>query len=139
LAGHSDADALLHAICDALLGAACMGDIGTHFPDTDPRYKDCSSLHLLEEIIGRLQESGLAVHNIDATVLADRPIIAPFRDEMRAGIARACGVATEQVSIKATTQEGLGFVGAGSGIAAHAIALLEPYETNEADEPWSSA
>ena len=130
LAGHSDADVLLHAICDALLGAACLGDIGTHFPDMDPKYKDCPSLMLLDRVVDCLADEGLAVGSIDVVVLAERPVISPYRDEMRVKIARTCRVPTDRVSIKATTQEGLGFVGHGSGIAVQAVALVEPGDTN---------
>lgn len=124
LDGHSDADVLLHAVMDALLGAAALGDIGKLFPDTDDRYLGASSLALLREVGRRLDEAGCRVANLDATVIAQAPKLAPFREQMRENIARALGVAISQVSVKATTEEGLGFTGAGQGIAAHAIALI---------------
>ena len=128
LDGHSDADVLTHAIMDALLGAAALGDIGQHFPDSDPAYKGVSSLVLLKAVSGILKANGYAVVNIDATVLAQAPKLAPFRDEMRRRIAEALGVSHDCVSVKATTEEGLGFTGEGKGIAAHAVALLEKQE-----------
>ncbi len=124
LLGHSDADALLHAVSDALLGAAALGDIGQHFPDNDERYRGADSLALLEQVAAMLRGAGWAVGNIDATVLAQAPRLRPYIDAMRENIARACGCAPQQVSVKATTEEGLGFTGDGSGIAAHAVALL---------------
>lgn len=125
LDGHSDADVLLHAIMDALLGAAALGDIGKLFPDTDEAYRGASSLMLLAEVAKRIAAAGYAVVNIDATVLAQRPKLAPYREQMRQNIARALNVDVSQVSVKATTEEGLGFTGRGEGIAAHAVALLE--------------
>ncbi len=125
LLGHSDADVLVHAIMDALAGAARLGDIGKLFPDTDPAYKDISSLKLLEKVGQLLRESGFAVVNVDATLLAQAPKIAPYRAQMAENIAAALGVETERVSVKATTEEGLGFTGDGSGMAAHAVALVE--------------
>lgn len=124
LLGHSDADVLLHALCDALLGAAALGDIGKHFPDNDPAYAGVSSLLLLEETVLLLREAGYAVGNVDATVIAQKPKLAPFLPEMREKIARVLGVPPENVSVKATTEEGLGFTGSGEGIAASAVALL---------------
>jgi 2-C-methyl-D-erythritol 2,4-cyclodiphosphate synthase len=124
LAGHSDADVLLHAICDAALGAAGCGDIGQHFPDTDPAYKDCSSVALAGEVARIIAAKGLALANIDATVIAEAPRLAPHIEAMRANIAQAFGVVVENVSVKATTTEGLGFAGRGQGIACHAVALL---------------
>ena len=124
LLGHSDADVLLHAIADALLGAAGFGDIGGMFPDTDPVFKDADSIKLLEQVVARLQQNGYTVGNIDATVLAQRPKLAPFILQMRENIAKACGVTTDAVNVKATTEEGLGFTGAGDGIAAHAVCIL---------------
>lgn len=124
LLGHSDADVLLHAISDALLGAAAFGDIGGMFPDNDPAYKDADSLKLLEQVVARLKENGYTVGNIDATVLAQRPKLAPFIPAMRENIAAACGVAVDAVSVKATTEEGLGFTGTGEGIAAHAVCII---------------
>ncbi len=125
LAGHSDADVLLHAICDALLGAAGLGDIGRHFPDSDPAFKDICSLRLLEMTVAAVREKGLAVGNIDSTVFARAPKLAGYKPEMEANIARACGIAPEQVNVKATTTEGLGFIGTGEGMAAMSVALLE--------------
>ncbi|MCS7197893.1 MAG: 2-C-methyl-D-erythritol 2,4-cyclodiphosphate synthase [Candidatus Bipolaricaulota bacterium] len=124
LDGHSDADVLLHAICDALLGAAALGDIGQHFPDSDARYRDISSVVLLIEVHKKIAEMGLAIENIDATVIAQEPKIAPYVPAMRATIAQALGLSPSQISIKATTPEGLGALGRGEGIAVWAIALL---------------
>ncbi len=125
LLGHSDADVLVHAIMDALLGAAAMGDIGKHFPDTDPQFKDISSLALLEKVGDLLRSAGYLVANIDAVVIAEAPKIAPYIQEMRKKIASGLQIPLEVVSVKATTTEGLGFVGAGQGIAAQAVCLLE--------------
>lgn len=125
LLGHSDADVLLHAISDALLGAAALGDIGKHFPDTDDRYKDADSLMLLQEVIRLLRKHGITVGNIDATVLAQAPKLAPYIEDMRKNIAQACKLPLEAVSVKATTEEGLGFTGTKQGIAAHAVCLLQ--------------
>lgn len=125
LLGHSDADVLIHAVMDALLGAAALGDIGQHFPDTDPRYEGISSVRLLEEVGKLLEENGYVIENIDATVIAQRPKLAPYREEMRANMAAALRIAPGQVGVKATTEEGLGFTGEGLGIAAHGIALIE--------------
>jgi 2-C-methyl-D-erythritol 4-phosphate cytidylyltransferase / 2-C-methyl-D-erythritol 2,4-cyclodiphosphate synthase len=124
LLGHSDADICAHALCDAVLGAAGLGDIGRHFPDTDPQWKGVSSLHLLREVAGKAAAQGWSVGNCDVTLAARRPKIAPRAEEMRALLAEALGVAPGQVNVKATTGEGLGFVGRGEGIAAHAVALL---------------
>ncbi len=124
LLGHSDADICAHALCDAVLGAAGLGDIGRHFPDTDPRWKGVSSLLLLREVAGKVRALGWTVGNCDVTLAARRPKIAPRADEMRARLAEALGVSPAQVNVKATTGEGLGFVGRGEGIAAHAVALL---------------
>lgn len=124
LAGHSDADVLLHAICDALLGAAALGDIGQHFPDFDARYRDISSVVLLVEVHKKIAEMGFTIENIDATVIAQEPKIAPYIPAMRATIAQALGLSSSQISIKATTPEGLGALGRGEGIAVWAIALL---------------
>ncbi len=125
LLGHSDADVLTHAVMDALLGAAALGDIGGLFPDTDAAYAGISSLVLLERVAEKLREAGYAVVNIDATVLAQAPKLAPYRERMRERLARALGLDVSRVSVKATTEEGLGFTGEGLGIAAHAVALLE--------------
>jgi 2-C-methyl-D-erythritol 4-phosphate cytidylyltransferase/2-C-methyl-D-erythritol 2,4-cyclodiphosphate synthase len=124
LLGHSDADICAHAICDAILGAAGLGDIGRHFPDTDPRWKGISSLVLLREIAVRVATLGWSVGNCDVTLAARRPKIAPRAEEMRARLAEAMGISPGQVNVKGTTGEGLGFVGRGEGIAAHAVALL---------------
>lgn len=125
LDGHSDADVLLHAVMDALLGAAALGDIGQIFPDTDDAYLGASSMELLREVGKRLDDAGYCVVNLDATVLAQRPKLAPYRRRMRENIAAALTIDVLQVSVKATTEEGLGFTGRGEGIAAHAIALIE--------------
>lgn len=125
LLGHSDADVLLHAISDALLGAAAMGDIGCLFPDNDSRFKDADSLVLLSAVAEKLKESGFSIVNIDCTLIAQKPKIRPYIDEMRANIARACGISVEFVSVKATTEEGLGFSGREEGMAAQAICLIE--------------
>ena len=124
LLGHSDADVLTHAVMDALLGAAGLGDIGQHFPDTDPAYAGADSLKLLEHVAGLLRERGFAVGNVDATVLAQRPKLAPHIPQMRENLARAMGAEPSQVNVKATTEEGLGFTGSGGGMAAHAVCLL---------------
>lgn len=124
LLGHSDADVLLHAISDALLGAAALGDIGCLFPDNDEKYKGADSLILLREVVRVLKESGYSVVNIDATLLAQKPKMRPYIDDMRANIASACGISPDFVSVKATTEEGLGFTGSGEGMAAHAVCLL---------------
>ena len=124
LLGHSDADVLVHAVMDALLGAAALGDIGKLFPDTDPEYAGADSLKLLAEVMRRLCAAGFEVSNIDATVVAQRPKLAPHIDAMRENIARAAALAPSQVSVKATTEEKLGFTGEGLGIAAHAVALI---------------
>ena len=125
LLGHSDADVLTHAIMDALLGAAAMGDIGKLFPDTDDRFKGADSIALLREVIARIKEAGYTVGNIDATVLAQKPKLRPHIDAMRQVIADACEIDVSRVNLKATTEEGLGFTGAMEGIAAHAVCLLE--------------
>lgn len=124
LLGHSDADVLLHAIMDALLGAAALGDIGKHFPDTDPAYKGVSSVKLLEHVGALLEENLFLIENIDATIIAQAPKMRPHIDAMRENIAQALGITVEQVNVKATTEEGLGFTGAGEGISAQAICLL---------------
>ena len=124
LLGHSDADVLLHAVSDALLGALALGDIGKHFPDTDPAYAGADSLKLLELVVEKVREQGSAVGNLDATVLCQKPKLAPYIDSMREKIAAACDVSAEQVSVKATTEEKLGFTGEGLGISAHCVCLL---------------
>ena len=125
LLGHSDADVLTHAVMDALLGAAGLGDIGQHFSDTDPAYAGADSLKLLEHVVALLRERGFAVGNVDATVLAQRPKLAPHIPVMRDNLARVMGVSPDRVNVKATTEEGLGFTGSGEGIAAHGVALIE--------------
>lgn len=124
LLGHSDADVLLHAIMDALLGAAALGDIGKHFPDTDDRYKGISSIKLLEEVGKLLEEKLFVINNIDATVIAQRPKIGPYREEMVKNIAKALRIEEDLINIKATTEEGLGFTGSGEGISSQAIASI---------------
>lgn len=124
LAGHSDADVLLHAVCDALLGAAGEGDIGMHFPDSDPRYKNANSLRLLEMTVKIVRARGLEIANLDSTVIAEAPKLHPFREEMQHKIAHAIGVDRRFVNVKATTTEGLGAIGRGEGIAAMCVVLL---------------
>lgn len=124
LLGHSDADVLLHAICDALLGAAALGDIGKHFPDSDPQYKGISSLILLRKVGELLEENCFFVENIDATIIAQAPKMRPYIDTMRENIAGELGIDISQVNVKATTEEGLGFTGKGEGISAQAICML---------------
>lgn len=124
LLGHSDADVLLHAIMDALLGAAALGDIGKHFPDTDDRYKGASSIELLKVVGKLLDENNYIVENIDATIIAQKPKMRPFIDQMRENIAKALGIDINQVNVKATTEEGLGFTGSGEGISSQAICSL---------------
>ena len=125
LDGWSDADVLTHAIMDALLGAAALGDIGSHFPPGDPQYKDISSLVLLEKVRGELAENGWQVVNIDATVLAEKPRLRDYIDPIRQKLSQALGTGADRVSVKASTANGLGFIGRGEGIAAYATALLE--------------
>ena len=134
LLGHSDADVLLHAVMDALLGAAALGDIGKHFPDTDERYKDISSLKLLKCVGDLLSENGYIIENIDATIIAERPKMRPYIDTMRENIATTLEIEITQVNIKATTEEGLGFTGAGDGMSAQAACIL-----SSVDELTSSA
>ena len=124
LLGHSDADVLIHAVMDALLGAAALGDIGKHFPDTDPAYKGISSIKLLVHVADLLRENGYEVGNIDATVIAQKPKMAPHIPQMRRNMADALGISESKLNIKATTEEGLGFTGRGEGIASQAICLL---------------
>ena len=124
LLGHSDADVLVHAVMDALLGAAALGDRGKHFPDRDPAYKGADSLALATKVASLLAESGYEIGNIDATVIAQAPKLAPHIEQMRLNIARALGIDTSDISVKATTEEGLGFSGQGLGIAAHAVCLI---------------
>ena len=125
LMGHSDADVLAHAVSDALLGAAALGDIGVLFPDNDPQYKGAESLKLLSAVVAAVRRKGYAIGNIDATIIAQRPKLRPYIDEMRRNLASACNVEIDRISVKATTEEHLGFTGRGEGIAAHAVCLLE--------------
>ncbi len=125
LLGHSDADVLVHAVMDSLLGAAALGDIGTHFPDTDMKYSGADSIELLKEVVRLLKEKGFAVSNIDVTVIAQKPKLKPYIEEMRGRIASAMDTDIENVSIKATTEEKLGFTGRLEGISAHCVALIE--------------
>lgn len=125
LDGHSDADVLVHAVMDALLGAAALGDIGGHFPPSDPAYKDADSLKLCERVAKLLRENGFAVGNVDATVIAQVPKLAPYIESMRENIAAALGVDISKVSVKATTEERMGFTGRCEGISAHAVCLIE--------------
>lgn len=124
LLGHSDADVLLHAISDALLGAAALGDIGKHFPDTDPKFKGADSRVLLREVCRLLDEAGYRVENVDATIIAQAPKMRPHIDTMRQNIADDLGISISQINVKATTEEGLGFTGTGEGISSQAICLL---------------
>lgn len=126
LLGHSDADVLLHALSDAILGAIGEGDIGRHFPDTDPAYKGADSIKLLQHVMGLADAKGYRIGNVDATIVAQRPKLAPFIGEMRGNIARALSTDEDRVNVKATTTEELGFAGRGEGIASYAVALLEP-------------
>ncbi|MDR1617044.1 MAG: 2-C-methyl-D-erythritol 2,4-cyclodiphosphate synthase [Syntrophomonadaceae bacterium] len=125
LAGHSDADVLVHAICDAVLGALALGDIGAHFPDHNPRYKNISSLLLLQETYEMIRERGYVIINIDSTIVAQAPAMSPYSSQMRARIAKVLNIDTEQISVKATSTEGLGFEGRKEGIGATAVVLLE--------------
>ena len=124
LLGHSDADVLLHAVSDALLGAAALGDIGKHFPDTDPAYKGADSLKLLEIVAQKVKDAGYTVSNVDVTMIAQAPKLRPYIDQMRHNIADALGVEISRVNVKATTEEHLGFTGTGEGMACHAVCLL---------------
>ena len=125
LLGHSDADVLLHAVSDALLGAAGLGDIGRHFPDTDPKYKGADSLELLREVYRKISEKGFRVGNIDVTMVAQKPKLKDFIPQMQENIAAAVGVTPDRVNVKATTEERLGFTGTGEGMSCHAVCLLE--------------
>lgn len=136
LEGHSDADVLVHAVCDALLGACAAGDIGLHFPDTDPAWAGIDSLVLLSKSAAIVAEQGFSIENIDATLLLESPKIAPYRRGMVENIARAAGLSSERVSVKATTNEGLGWIGRGEGIGAMAVALLD---RNPAPDPTKGA
>jgi 2-C-methyl-D-erythritol 2,4-cyclodiphosphate synthase len=135
LAGHSDADVLIHAVCDALLGAAGLGDIGKHFPDSDARFKDIDSRELLREVARLLKERGLTAANVDATIIAQAPKMAPHLPVMRANLAADLGIAPDAVNVKAKTTEKLGFVGRGEGIAAEAVALLAESSRSTARTP----
>lgn len=130
LMGHSDADVLTHAVCDALLGAAALGDIGKHFPDTDNDYKGVNSLLLLSRVAALLNEQGYRIVNTDSTVIAQRPKLAPYIEQMRQNLADAMGIDLSAVSVKATTEEHLGFTGREEGIAAHTLCLIEKLQTN---------
>lgn len=127
LLGHSDADVLVHAVMDALLGAAALGDIGKHFPDTDPEYEGVSSIRLLEHVGRLLDEKGYVIENIDATIVAQRPKMRSYIEQMRENIATALRIETDQVNVKATTEEGLGFTGTGEGISSQAVCAVEKY------------
>ena len=129
LLGHSDADVLLHAVSDALLGALALGDIGKHFPDTDPEYEGADSLKLLAKVVELIGEKGYEVSNLDAIIIAQKPKLAPYIDQMRKNIADTCHADISQVSVKATTEEHLGFTGREEGISAHCVALLERKES----------
>lgn len=122
--GHSDADVLAHALSDALLGAAALGDLGTYFPDTDDRWKDADSMELLGHCAAEVQRAGYFIENVDATIVVERPKLAPFLSQMRENVARALGIAVAQTSVKAKSSEGMGYTGDGSGIAAYAVAAL---------------
>ncbi len=135
LLGHSDADVVTHAIMDALLGACALGDIGTHFPDHDPKYKGANSITLLEQVGKLLEEQLYFIENIDATIIAQRPKIAPYKEEMRENIAKALKLPMNRVNIKATTEEGLGFTGEGLGISAQAICMVTTIDQYRYDEP----
>ena len=134
LLGHSDADVLLHAIMDALLGAAALGDIGKHFPDSDPAYKGISSMELLDKVGQLLEDNSFLIENIDATIIAQAPKMRPYIDTMRENIARVLQIEVSQVNVKATTEEGLGFTGTGEGISSQAVCLLNtPYGLYSSD------
>ena len=134
LLGHSDADVIVHAIMDALLGAAALGDIGQHFPDTDPAYEGCSSIELLRQVGAILEDHKYVVENIDSTIIAQKPKLMPYLTQMRENVAEALGLSIDQVSIKATTEEKLGFTGSGEGISAQAICCLVPLMDLIADD-----
>ena len=125
LLGHSDADVLVHAVMDALLGAAALGDIGKHFPDTDEKYKNADSIELLRHVVSLLEDKAYKISNIDATIIAQAPKLKPYIPQMVKNIANACGISEEQVNVKATTEEKLGFTGEGLGISAHSVCLIE--------------
>ncbi len=125
LLGHSDADVLLHAIMDSLLGAACLGDIGIHFPDSDEKYKGISSIKLLKNVCNMLQEKNYEIQNIDSTIIAQKPKLSPYILDIRKNISNACGIDIEKINVKATTEEGLGFTGNLEGISVHAVCIIE--------------
>lgn len=125
LLGHSDADVLLHAIMDSLLGAACLGDIGTHFPDSDEKYEGISSIKLLKNVCNMLREKNYEIQNIDSTIIAQKPKLSPYILDMRKNISNACGIDIEKINVKATTEEGLGFTGNLEGISVHAVCIIE--------------
>ncbi|MCC8103643.1 MAG: 2-C-methyl-D-erythritol 2,4-cyclodiphosphate synthase [Clostridiales bacterium] len=139
LLGHSDADVLLHAVMDALLGAAALGDIGKHFPDTDERYRGISSVELLKQVGEMLDEQCMVIENIDATVIAQRPKLLPYMEQMKQNIAEALRLEPGRVNVKATTEEGLGFTGSGEGISAQAVCLLQPLMDEIADDRMRAA
>lgn len=139
LLGHSDADVLIHAIMDALLGAAALGDIGQHFPDTDEQYKGISSIMLLERVGELLRQNGCLIENIDSTIIAQKPKLLSYRPKMEENISRALGLEKSQISVKATTEEGLGFTGAGEGIAAQAMCLLSSVADYSIDDRSAAA
>lgn len=134
LLGHSDADVIVHAIMDAILGALALGDIGKHFPDTDPAYEGCSSIELLKKVGTIVEQERYVISNIDSTIIAQRPKLLPYMEQMRQNVADALGLKLNQVSIKATTEEHLGFTGRGEGISAQAVALLMPVENYVYDD-----
>ncbi len=138
LLGHSDADVLTHAVMDSLLGAAALGDIGKHFPDTDPAYKGISSIRLLEKVGQLLEENCFFIENIDATIIAQAPKMRPYIDTMRENMAQALGIMADQVNVKATTEEGLGFTGSGEGISAQSICLLTTPVSMSAEDVTAS-
>ena len=125
LLGHSDADVLIHAIMDSLLGAACLGDIGIHFPDNDEKYKGISSLKLLKNVCDMLREKNYEIQNIDSTIIAQKPKLSPYIFDMRKNISNACGIGIEKINVKATTEEGLGFTGNLEGISVHAVCIIK--------------
>ena len=133
LDGHSDADVLVHAIIDALLGATGLGDIGTHYPSSDPQYKDISSVTLLRQTTGVVKSHGWRVGNVDATIVAEQPLLSPFIPRMRQILGETLGIAVGQVGVKSTTSKGLGFLGKGEGIAAHAVVLVEKAERSRGE------
>ena len=139
LLGHSDADVALHAIMDALLGAAALVDIGKHFPDTDPKYEGASSMKLLKAVKGLLDEKCFVIENIDATIIAQRPKLLPYMEEMKKNVAGVLELTMDRVNIKATTEEGLGFTGSGEGISAQAVCLLQPLLDGVADSRMTSS